>query len=410
MMAMTVSVFVPRRFRPSHGDARIKGFPSSIRCIPYASALGQSSPPFVFRSRVDTAISDSMAAIQFNDADVAAGALRLDQTLIGRLCGPLPSLSTLRSIVGRVWKCDFSLAFVEWDLLQFVLPNPATAQRIRAGSPWVFEKFLIQVRQWETPTAELASELIRVPLVAQLWGVPYNCCTERLGSLLGAALGPSEPATIHRSISSGGLYIRTKITLDLQLPLPDEVSAAHEDPSKGHFKAKVKFESLPQFCFLCGVVGHVNRFCPRREELSDQAPRYGKELVAREFGPRVNEGTLARRRKRFVWTLAGNHPGAPGAGLIRSRQPIRGTGQGPKLQPPSLQSGMASQLGQLCISADPYAQPDSSLGIAHQPAAEVVISPEPMAKKPRLGAVAQENAYLIEGVEETGPNRSQPHP
>ncbi|CAL1368431.1 unnamed protein product [Linum trigynum] len=105
-----------------------------------------------------------------------------------------------------------------------------------------------------------------------------------MGTLLGSALGPAETATIHRSASSGGLYIRTKITLDLQLPLPDEVAATHEDPEKGSFKALVKFESLPQFGFLCGVVGHVNRFCPRKDDHFGNLPRYGKHIVAHALG------------------------------------------------------------------------------------------------------------------------------
>ncbi|CAL1361462.1 unnamed protein product [Linum trigynum] len=306
MMPETATPSYFRRFWPFRPSIAINRIPVAFDCSFVLRGCDQSPVSLRTCSRLPLCRFAPMAAVQFDDADVAVGALRLDQTLIGRLYGPLPPLPTLRSIIGRVWKCDVSVAMVEWDLLQFVFSDSATADRIVRTPSWIFEKFIIHVRRWATPTAELAAGLARVPLVAQFWGIPYACCTEELDSLLGASLGGTGQASIHRSSSSGGLYIRAKVAIDLLSPLPYEVSASHVDPSKGSFLAQVKFESIPQFCFLCGIIGHVSRLCPQKDDLARAPPRYGKHLIAKEFGPRVHAMTLARRRKRFVWTLAGN--------------------------------------------------------------------------------------------------------
>ncbi|CAL1413619.1 unnamed protein product [Linum trigynum] len=216
-----------------------------------------------------------------------------------------------------------------------------------------------------------------------------------------------EEATIHWSVSSGGLYIRSKVSLDVNLPLPDEVSTSREDPSKGCFMVKVKFESLPQFCFLCGVIGHVNRFCPKKDELVVQPPRYGKHLVASEFGPRVREDTLARRRKRFVWTLAGNRVGARSALNARNIRSVPWRATAIARQEISPQQGVATHLRQLYISSIP-----GSLSETPQQAGDEMLEHgEPKAKRVRLGPPDQVVfADKDNRVEATGPNRPQDDP
>ncbi|CAL1375534.1 unnamed protein product [Linum trigynum] len=297
---------------------------------------------------------------------------------------------------------------VEWDLLQIVFPDPATAARIRKSSPWIFEKFLIHVQAWEPPTRILAASLVKVPLMVQFWGIPYYCCTEKLGSMLGASLGPADPALVHRSTSSGGLYIRAKVTLDLLMPLPDEVSAAHENPSKGSFKSKLHYEALPQFSFLCGVVGHVSRLCPRKEELAGAPPRYGKHMVAREFGPRVNETTLARCRKRFVFTLAGNSSGPRSAASSHkpTAAPLLAAASG---QDQGLSKGMTSHLCQLQISDVPFDEKSAqsaSWDVSYDQ--EMIEASEPPSKKARLVTQEQDSSIFQHvRVEEAGPNPFQ---
>ncbi|CAL1378421.1 unnamed protein product [Linum trigynum] len=232
-----------------------------------------------------------------------------------------------------------------------------------------------------------------------------------MGSLLGAAMGPAEAATIHRSVSSGGLYFRTKITLDLQLPLPDEISAAHEDPSRGCFKAKVKFESLPQFCYLCGVIGHVNRNCLRKDDLDGQPPRYGKHMVAQEFGPRVNENTLARRRRRFVWKLAENCPGNQMAAVSTGRRPRSGEANDGRRQSSTLHLGMTSHLGKLCISAPQGSLPSIPVVSTLLHDERVTEHQEPAAKRARLGTNGDEAGPDMNlEVVAAGLNRSQADP
>ncbi|CAL1393323.1 unnamed protein product [Linum trigynum] len=169
---------------------------------------------------------------------------------------------------------DFSIASVGWGVLQIVFSSAADVDRIRKGSPWIFLNFALCLTRWASPTQMLAESLAHAPLRLQLWGLLFECCTERLASMLGAALDPTEPAVIHQYDINDTLFLRVCVVLDLTTPLPYEITTSHKDAGKGDFNAHIKFERLPQLCFLCGVIGHLSQFCSQKAELGDSPPRY----------------------------------------------------------------------------------------------------------------------------------------
>ncbi|CAL1376674.1 unnamed protein product [Linum trigynum] len=144
-----------------------------------------------------------MAVVRFSDADVAVGLNRGELTLLGLTFGPLPSPHSLKLTAARVWNCngDFSIAPIDCGLLQIVFSKAEDVARIQRGSPWIFHKFALCLTRWASPTQVLAESLARAPLRLQLWGLPFDCCAERLGSMLGTALGPAETAVLHQSES-----------------------------------------------------------------------------------------------------------------------------------------------------------------------------------------------------------------
>ncbi|CAL1353632.1 unnamed protein product [Linum trigynum] len=247
----------------------------------------------------------SMAALNpvlFGDDDVMAGVERSDLSLLGRIVGPSPPIRHLQTTLGRLWRCLGTLSILpaQEGLLQFVFPTEAAMNGVLREAPWFLPKFLVNLAPWVAVTPEVAEQLWRVPLQLQFWDIPPSCCTRKVGTLLGLALGRCEPTAVHREVVTGELYIHAKVWLDARSPLPVSVPASHEKSSKGSFTATVKYKRLSQFCFLCGILGHVGQRCPRREELAGTVTPYSKDLVSTRSGPKVNERSLLSR-KQFTW-------------------------------------------------------------------------------------------------------------
>ncbi|CAL1384822.1 unnamed protein product [Linum trigynum] len=240
--------------------------------------------------------------VVFGDDDLVAGVERSDLSLIGRVIGPAHPLRNLQTTLGRLWKCFGAISILPAPkgLLQFVFPTEADMNGILREAPWFLPKFLVNMVPWVTVTPEVAEQLWRVHLQLQLWDIHPLCCTRKVGTLLGLALGKSDPAAVHKEVVSGELYIHSKVWIDARYPLPVSVSTSHEKVGKGGFTATIKYKRLSQFCYLYGILGHIGQQCPRREELVGMVTPYSKELVSKRSGPKVNERTLLSR-KQYTW-------------------------------------------------------------------------------------------------------------
>ncbi|CAL1360340.1 unnamed protein product [Linum trigynum] len=153
---------------------------------------------------------------------------------------------------------------------------------------------------WVEVTAEIAEKLSRIPLPLQFWNIPPPCCTRKMGTLLGLALGKSDPGAVHRVPITGEIYLQAKVWLDGRLPLPVSIPASHEKVDKGGFTAVIKYKRLSQSCYLCGILGHIGQQCHRREELAGTRTPYNRDLISKKSGPLVNERSLLSR-KQYTW-------------------------------------------------------------------------------------------------------------
>ncbi|CAL1402731.1 unnamed protein product [Linum trigynum] len=333
--------------------------------------------------------------VHFNDDDMAAGVARVDLTLLGLVIGTSPPLHTLRTVLTRVWRFEGDLTISQLDggLLQFVFSLQSDLQAAVSAGPWIFDKYMLTLQPWATPSEEVIGNLRWAPLAVQIWGVPFDCFTNKMALRLGSALGETATPTLHRSDVSGGLYVRAEPVLNLLEPLPDSISAGHIDPQKGTFSAKIKFELVSHFCFLCGVIGHVKDVCPRKEELGASPAKYGKFTMASESGPQVTEAMLARRRRRYTWIRANfcnqGKPRRGGGTWEDSRRP--GTGiMGSRFQSLSL----------LHPSTDSHAQQvrdvHSTDGTSKLPLVDSSpVSPQPAAKRLRFGSASDTSSAPV---------------
>ena len=56
-------------------------------------------------------------------------------------------------------------------------------------------------------------------------------------------------------------YMRIRVSIDVCLPLIRYKNIKKKDGSQG--RVTFKYERLTIFCFLCCLVGHSKRYCPK---------------------------------------------------------------------------------------------------------------------------------------------------
>lgn len=87
--------------------------------------------------------------------------------------------------------------------------------------------------------------------------------------------------------------MRLRVRIDVRVPLRKGKKIIHPDGLTS--KTKFKLERLPNYCFFCRLLGHVEKFRPKvRRSIEDTAaiPRaWGPELRAPTFRT-VKEGDM----------------------------------------------------------------------------------------------------------------------
>ncbi|KAF4366103.1 hypothetical protein G4B88_025774 [Cannabis sativa] len=61
-------------------------------------------------------------------------------------------------------------------------------------------------------------------------------------------------------------YMRVRISIDITVPLKRRKKLRHSVDDPG-FWAEFKYEYVPTFCFICGVIGHSERLCSKLFEM-----------------------------------------------------------------------------------------------------------------------------------------------
>ena len=91
-----------------------------------------------------------------------------------------------------------------------------------------------------------------------------------------------------------GNFYRARVTLDVRKPLKNQVSIVKKQ--KGQI-FKVKYERLPDWCDICGMIGHL--YTEHGDGVHDPKALIFKELrVAWSMGEEIEEGVEPRRRVR----------------------------------------------------------------------------------------------------------------
>lgn len=176
-------------------------------------------------------------------------------------------------------------------------------EKVLKGGPWTFDNHVLALGRMQMGVPIQAISLNHVDFWVQCHNLPIGFMSELVGKYLGNYIGefldydPSNNACVWRP------YMRLRVRVDVTKPLKKNrrVRMEGEDWCIVCFK----YEKLTTFCFVCGLLGHMEQNCEElfAKEVDDGVREWGPELKA---NTRRNGGGSGNR-----WLRNGKQGGTP---------------------------------------------------------------------------------------------------
>ncbi|KAL8510505.1 hypothetical protein ACS0TY_017356 [Phlomoides rotata] len=201
--------------------------------------------------------------------------------LVGRLCSAKSiNLFAMMEVMNKGFRPKGRLSSREWGngMVLFSFELPEDREWVLRNQPWHFDGALFVIKPLNG-TEQPSTRISTASLWTRVYDLPLAYHSERVLRLIAAKVGVLE---CFESLDECDLLgcLRFKVEVDITRPLMKgiQIRVAGE-----MLWLPLKYESLPFYCYCCGVVGHFFKECKfydRDETLNPEELSYGPSLKA----------------------------------------------------------------------------------------------------------------------------------
>jgi hypothetical protein len=237
-------------------------------------------------------IADDDEAIPIGADEMCNDDESFSRTLVGKIWTEIPyNTRAFKQTMLQAWRArnPIEIQDLNKNLFLFKFTSKREADLVCKNGPWSFDKNILVLNR--ISGNEQPSELVmnRSSFWIRVYDLPLKLRSEAMAKKLGNILGDFEEMDMEE-INRMRKFLRIKASLDLTKPL--------KRGSKLHFQGKdiwvdYKYERLPNFCFVCGRIGHQMRDCEDLED-HDQEDFSEAEEKDQNYGPWLRASPLPK--------------------------------------------------------------------------------------------------------------------
>lgn len=203
---------------------------------------------------------------------------KFDLCLVGRfLTEKNLNGRAMKARLADIWKptMGINIKGIEEGVFLFQFYHEKDRQWVLDGGPWSFDNAMLIIQAIPPGEQPLKVPLWYINFWIQIHELPAGFMSETVGKQLGNFFGEFMEYDPKNSNSIWREYMRIRIRLDVRRPLKRKKKITRRDGSA--FVVLCKYERLGEFCFVCGMLTHTERFCRKNLESKE-------EYVTRDWG------------------------------------------------------------------------------------------------------------------------------
>lgn len=170
--------------------------------------------------------------------------------------------SAMQQTMAALWRPGRGVYIKELDanLYLFQFYHELDVRRVLDGSPWSFNRRALIIKRMEGNNPR-CMQLDSLDLWVQIHELPVGCMSERVIQEVGNFVGTYVESCPKNFVGGWKEYMRVRVRINLAKPLKRRMKVRK---SGNDWQWIVfKYENVPNFCFICGLLGHSDKFCGR---------------------------------------------------------------------------------------------------------------------------------------------------
>ena len=189
------------------------------------------------------------------------------------------NIDAMRNVFLKIWRLKSVLTIKEAGerLFLFHFEDDLEKDRVFQKQPWSFNKSLLILKEFDGHTLPNTVNMDWCAFNVQIHGLPLDMMNEKIGVVLGESIGDVEEVECDANMVAWGRCLKVRVSINTSRAL--RRGKMLSVPGGGKVLAMYRYEHLPDFCYVCGRLDHLEQDC-------DDVVRSKKEgkKVHREYG------------------------------------------------------------------------------------------------------------------------------
>lgn len=184
----------------------------------------------------------------------------INLAMVGKVLTIRPyNFEAMKNTMNEVWAISKGALFrpIENDLFVVQFASLRDKNKVLAGRPWTFDQNLMLLNEIDGSAQPSNISLTHCPFWVRLYNLPMDSRTENRIKLIGGGLG--RVLEVDYDGVGWDKSARLKVLLDITKPLRRIQQIRSKEGQV--VVIDIKYERLPNFCYACGKLGHIERDC-----------------------------------------------------------------------------------------------------------------------------------------------------
>ncbi|KAM6600113.1 hypothetical protein CsatA_019722 [Cannabis sativa] len=253
-------------------------------------------------------------AVQYEQPLVEDAEIDTRWSLVGRFLTEAPiDFMAMQNLMAVLWKPGMGMYVKDLGENKFIFQfyHEIDIQRVVDRSPWTFKNAPLIFERLKPGDVPRAVRLNHLEIWVQLHDVQSGFKTEKMVTDAGNYIGSFVKSDEKNFNGVWRDYLRVRVRIDIEKPLKRRMKL--QQIGGDWFWINFRYEFVPTFCFICGIIGHTENYCSRLfiQSASTIVKPYGTFMKA---VPRKTQYAMGAKWLRSGSSSYGGHGGSVAAG------------------------------------------------------------------------------------------------